>query len=177
MLFQAHLGLGSNLGDRSANIARGLDSLRHLSRSMTVSSLYETLPQGFRDQPPFLNAACAIWTPLDPFSLMAKVRVIEASLSGRRTFPNAPRALDIDILAHGRAAVSTPWLKVPHPSMAERSFVLAPLAEIAPGLRHPVLGLTVRELLGRLSLSELEVRRVQPSTHERQRERRQAMTS
>ena len=150
MLFEAHLGLGSNLGDRSANIARGLDSLRHLSRSMTVSSLYETPPQGFRDQPPFLNAACAIWTPLDPFGLMAKIRVIEASLSGRRTFPNAPRALDIDILVHGRAVLSSQWLKVPHPSMAERSFVLAPLEEIAPGLRHPVLGVTVRELLARL---------------------------
>lgn len=167
MLFEVHLGLGSNLGDRAANIAKGLDSLRHLSRSMKVSSMYETLPQGFRDQPPFLNAACAIWTTLDPFGLMAKIRVIEASLSGARTFPNAPRALDIDVLVHGRAAVSTPWLKVPHPFMAERSFVLAPLAEIAPGLRHPVLRETVSTLLGRLSLSEWEVWRVQSPVQER----------
>ena len=160
MLFEAHLGLGSNLGDRAANLERGFDSLRRLSWSTTVSSLYETAPQGFRDQPPFLNAACAIWTPLDAFRLMAAIRAIEASLSERRTFPNAPRALDIDILVHGRAALSTPWLKVPHPSMAERSFVLAPLAEIAPGLRHPVLGVTVRELLTRLSVHGSGVRRL-----------------
>ena len=158
MLFEAYLGLGSNLGDRAGNIASGLESVRALSRTLTVSSLYETTPHGFRDQPSFLNAACAIWTPLDAFGLMAEIRAIETSLSGPRPFPNAPRALDIDILVHGRTAVRTPWLEVPHPSMADRSFVLVPLAEIAPGLRHPVRGISVRDMLARLPQASVEVR-------------------
>ena len=160
MLFEAYLGLGSNLGDRAANITGGLESLRRLSRTMAISSMYETLPHGFQDQPSFLNAACALWTPLDAFGLMAEILAIQTALSGRRPFPNAPRALDIDILVHGRAAVRTPWLEVPHPLMADRPFVLVPLAEIAPGLRHPVLGISVRDMLARLPLTDREVTRL-----------------
>ena len=160
MLFEAYLGLGSNLGNRAANISLGLESLRRHSRTITVSSLYETVPHGFRDQPSFLNAACAVWTPLDAFGLMAQIRSIETAVSGRRPFPNAPRSLDIDILVHGRTAIRTPWLEVPHPSMADRPFVLVPLAEIAPGLRHPVLGISVREMLARLPQANVEVRRL-----------------
>lgn len=160
MLHLACLGLGSNLGDRAANIGEGLAALRRISQAITVSSLYETLPEGFRSQPLFLNAACAIRTPLGPFELMAEVRAIEAALGRRRTFPNAPRELDVDILLHGRTAIRAPWLEIPHPSMAERRFVLTPLAEIAPGLRHPTLESSVREMLASLTDPKASVRRV-----------------
>ena len=152
MLFEVYLGLGSNLGDRAANIARGLDLLRQVSKGVTVSGKYETAARGFRSQPSFLNAACRLWTTLDPFQLMAKLKEIEAAVGHGRPFLNAPRALDIDILLHGRTVLRSPGLTIPHPRMAERAFVLKPLAEIAPGLRHPVLKETVRSLLASLSM-------------------------
>ena len=163
MLFQACLGLGSNLGDRAANIGMGLAKLERISDAIMASSLYETTPEGFHYQPRFLNAACAIWTPLDPFELMARVREIEAALGRRRTFPNSPREMDIDILLHGQTAVRGPGLEIPHRSMAQRRFVLEPLAEIAPGLRHPALGSNVRELLAALDGPETSIRRVGPA--------------
>ena len=153
-LSEVYLGLGSNLGDRATNIARGLELLCPDSRGMRVSSLYETAPQGFASQPLFLNAACRIWTPLDPFQLMAELRDIEAALGRRRPFPNAPRTLDIDVLLFGETVVECPGLRIPHPRMAQRLFVLVPLAEIAPQARHPVLGQTVRSLLTRLMASK-----------------------
>ena len=152
MLSEAYLGLGSNLGDRAGNIAAGLAFLREISRRTTVSSLYETAPSGFRSQPPFLNAACGIWTWLDPFQLMGRLREIEAAVGLRRAFVNAPRMLDIDILVYGRVVLASPGLTVPHPRMADRAFVLGPLAEIAPALRHPVLMETVGSLLARLPI-------------------------
>ncbi|MCI0439003.1 MAG: 2-amino-4-hydroxy-6-hydroxymethyldihydropteridine diphosphokinase [Chloroflexi bacterium] len=150
MFSEVYLGLGSNLGDREENIARALASLRQISTSLTASSLYETTPQGFRDQPPFLNAVCRLWTRLDPFQLLRETQRIESEIGRRRTFVNAPRVLDIDILLYGTLSLRSPHLTIPHPRMAERAFVLEPLAEIAPQLRHPVLGATMRSLLARL---------------------------
>lgn len=150
MLSEAYLGLGSNLGDRQANIQRGIGLLARVSASVTVSSLYETVPQGFDAQPAFLNAVCRIWTPLDPFALLAHIQQAEAAAGRRRAFANAPRTLDVDILLYGRLVLRAPGLSIPHPRMAERAFVLVPLAELAPGLVHPVLKTTVRELLQRL---------------------------
>ena len=146
-LSEVYLSLGSNLGDRAANIDEGLRLLCSSSRGMRVSSLYETVSQGFSSQPLFLNAACRIWTPLDPFQLMAELRAIEAALGRRRPFPNAPRTLDIDILLFGETVVDCPGLCIPHPRMAERLFVLVPMAEIGPQAYHPVLKQTVRSLL------------------------------
>ena len=151
MLTEVYLGLGSNLGDRADNIGRGLDILRQLGKGLKVSSLYETTPQGFRSQPPFLNAACRIWTSLDPFQVMSRLREIEEAVGRRRTFPNAPRVLDIDVLVCGLLVLQCPGLTIPHPRMSQRAFVLLPLAEIAPELRHPVLKETIASLLRRLS--------------------------
>ena len=162
MLAEVYLALGSNLGDRAANIAGGLQSLRRVSRRVEASSLYETRPWGFEAQPRFLNAACRIWTPLDPFQLMAITREVESTLGRERSFANGPRVLDIDILLYGQAVIEAPGLSIPHPRMAEREFVLAPLAEIAPGLRHPVLKERIRSLLRRLPAHGSAVRKVAP---------------
>ena len=156
---EAYLGLGSNLGDRASNIARALDMLAESSSHVEASSLYETTPQGFSDQPRFLNAACRLWTDLDPFRLMHRLSDIEAAVGRRRLFPNAPRALDLDILVYGRLVMDSPLLTLPHPRMSERAFVLLPLSEIAPHLRHPVSGETVGTLLRRLSNSRDSIRR------------------
>ena len=132
MLSEAYIGLGSNLGDRAANIRLGLEALRRVSRHVQASSLYETDPVGFQGQPPFLNAVCRIWTRLTAFELLAEARRAQAGASGARPFPNGPRALDIDILLYGRAVLDAPGLTIPHPRMMERLFVLSPLAEVAP---------------------------------------------
>lgn len=147
MLAEAYLGLGSNLGDRAANISQGLDMLRDASKHVVVSGLYESSAAGFEGQPRFLNAACRVWTLLDPFELMAEIRRIQSIVSGSRPFLNGPRTLDIDILLHGRTALDVPGLTLPHLRMMEREFVLMPLAEIAPGLAHPLTGETVSSAL------------------------------
>ena len=150
MRTEAYLGLGSNLGDRHSNINQGLELLAGCGHVTAVSSLVEAAPEGFSRQPPFLNAACRIWTPLDAFELLANVQEIERAADRRRVFPNAPRTLDIDILVHGCTALETPHLTLPHPRMRERRFVLGPLAEFAPYMRHPITGETIGEMLSRL---------------------------
>ena len=150
MLAEAYLGLGSNLGDRRANIERGLAMLRRLGVVTAVSSMRETSPEGFSRQPPFLNAACRMWTRLDPFQLLAKVQAAERAVGRHRAFPNAPRTLDIDILVFGRAVLEAPHLILPHPRLRERRFALEPLFEVAPELQHPATGENVANMLSRL---------------------------
>ncbi|MBM2827460.1 MAG: 2-amino-4-hydroxy-6-hydroxymethyldihydropteridine pyrophosphokinase [Dehalococcoidia bacterium] len=142
-----YLGLGSNLGDREASIARALELLRSRLTLTEVSSLYETEPVGYRDQPPFLNAVCFGSTLLEPLELLAAVKEIEDALGRVPTIRHGPRVIDIDILLYADLVMDSPTLTIPHPRMAERAFVLVPLVEIEPGVMHPSLGKKYAELL------------------------------
>lgn len=140
------LSLGSNLGDRRANIKAALVLLRRGCRVKKVSPFYETEPMYFAGQPRFYNAAAQVETGLSPADLLALTAGIEKKLKRRRARRNGPRTLDIDILFYGNRIINSPELKIPHPKLAERAFVLSPLADIAPGFIHPVLKKSVSAL-------------------------------
>jgi len=146
----AYLGLGSNLGDRRQNLAQAVELLSQQVAVEQLSSVYETEPVGYDEQPLFLNAACRISTELTPEELLGLAKEIETKLGRAPGFPNAPRPIDIDILFYDDEVVRSQELTIPHPRLAERAFVLVPLVEIAPELIHPENGRTVRHLLNDL---------------------------
>jgi GTP cyclohydrolase-4 len=155
----AYIGLGSNLGDRQQNITEALQALRSRLRVRRVASLYETEPVGYAEQPRYLNTVAEVETDLGPPELLAFLQEIERELGRRRSFRNAPRPLDLDILLYADEVVASPGLEIPHPRLHERAFALAPLAELAPKLRHPTLGRTVSELLAETDRSGVRAAR------------------
>jgi len=145
-----YLSLGSNLGDRAANLLAAISKLPSAGfRTTKVSSFYETEPVDYLDQPWFLNCVVEGETDQQSLDLLRALRAIESELRIIKPFAKGPRLLDIDILLFGDQSLQTPELQIPHPRMLERKFVLAPLTEIAPELRHPSWPANARELLTR----------------------------
>jgi len=141
-----YLSLGSNVGDRAANLKTAIARLGKLGKVMAVSSFYETEPVEFAAQPWFLNCAVELHTEKMPKQLLAAILEIEKEMGRRRIQKKGPRTLDIDMLLFGNSIIKMKGLTIPHPAMHERRFVLEPLAEIAPEARHPVFKRSVREL-------------------------------
>jgi 2-amino-4-hydroxy-6-hydroxymethyldihydropteridine diphosphokinase len=147
-----YLSLGSNLGDREQMLQSALDRLHGAGlRILRLSPVYETEPVGLKEQRLFLNLAAEAETDLFPMLLLSRIQKVELQLGRKRTGPpNGPRSIDIDILFYGRFTVRSARLEIPHPRLHERRFVLGPLVELAPELRHPTLGRTMRDLLASL---------------------------
>ena len=143
----AYIGIGSNIGDKTANCQTAVESLAEAGRIIGVSSFYYTEPVGYKEQEDFINAVAILETNCPPLELLAICHAIEDRLGRRRTVRWGPRTVDLDILLYGDLVMRRPDLIIPHPLMAARKFVLAPLVEIAPEVVHPVLHKTMLELL------------------------------
>jgi 2-amino-4-hydroxy-6-hydroxymethyldihydropteridine diphosphokinase len=143
-----YLSLGSNLGDRAANLERATQALGGIGVNvLRRSSIYETEPVDFLAQPWFLNCIVEAETILDPFPLLQALQGIERSMGSQKLVPRGPRIIDLDILFYEDAVFREQGIEIPHPRLSERRFVLVPMAELAPQVLHPVLKLTIRKLL------------------------------
>ena len=129
---EVYVGLGSNLGDRPANLARAREALQDLVHHQVCSRVYESEPVGYQAQPRFLNQVVAGETDLKPLALLTRLKGIERQMGRRPSVPQGPRLIDLDLLLYGNWILEIEGLIVPHPRMLERSFVLAPLAEVGP---------------------------------------------
>ena len=158
-----YLSLGSNLGDRYANLRAAIERLGEAGAIRSVSGFYETEPVEFRDQPWFLNCVVALETSDSPEALLQRALAIEQEMGRVRMKEKGPRSIDIDILLFGDRVVEERGLKIPHPAMQQRRFVLEPLAEIAREALHPLLRKTARELLADLPAGQV-VRLLEPKT-------------
>jgi 2-amino-4-hydroxy-6-hydroxymethyldihydropteridine diphosphokinase len=154
-----YLSLGSNLGDREANLREAIARLKGPGSRRSLSAIYETQPVDVPNQPWFLNCVVELETGKTPRELLTFVLSIEAAMGRLRFRDKGARKIDIDLLLFGDRVVNEPGLQIPHPAMHKRRFVLEPLTEIAPNVRHPVLDKTARELLAALPEGQI-VRRV-----------------
>jgi 2-amino-4-hydroxy-6-hydroxymethyldihydropteridine diphosphokinase len=150
----AYLSLGSNVGEREEQLREAMSRLGAVGRVVAGSSFYETEPIEFTQQPWFLNCAIALETSQTPEKLMATILRIEEKMGRRRVQKKGPRTIDIDILLFGDSIIDSPELTIPHPAMHQRRFVLEPLAEISPDVRHPAFKKTIRELLDALPVGQ-----------------------
>jgi len=147
---QVFIALGTNLGERQQNLANAREHINRHLPILDTSSVHETAPWGFTDQPEFLNQVLRCETALPPHTLLHLLKSIEADIGRTPSFRYGPRLIDLDLVAYGQLILESPRLKIPHPRMHERRFVLAPLVEIAPGWLHPLLNKTAEDLLNAL---------------------------
>ena len=145
------IGLGSNLGDREANLSKATNLISQSLPILVISSLYQTEPEGYKDQPDFLNGVANIDTDATAGELLKILSGIEMLMGRERPFSGAPRMIDLDLLFFGGAIINQPGLEVPHPRLHQRAFVLVPMVEIAPDFIHPVLHKSMKELLAGLT--------------------------
>jgi len=143
---KVYLGLGSNLGNREKNLENAITEIAKFATISKRSSIIETEPVGYRDQGMFLNMALEIFTPLSPLELIFRLQEIEHKMGRVREIKDGPRTIDLDILIYNQEVLRQKNLEIPHPRMSERMFVLSPLNEIAPELKHPTLNQTIKQL-------------------------------
>ena len=151
-----YLALGTNLGDRLANLKQAIAALTPQLEVKARSQVYETPPWGFEDQPKFLNQVIKANTYLDPEPLLKHLKRLEVALGRKESFPNGPRLIDLDILFYDDLVMDKPSIVIPHPRLQERGFVLLPLMEIAPNLVHPVNKKSVREMAEMCNVEGIE---------------------
>jgi 2-amino-4-hydroxy-6-hydroxymethyldihydropteridine diphosphokinase len=151
-----YLALGSNLGDRLANLKQAIDSLTPQMEVKAKSSVYETPPWGYEDQPKFLNQVVKAKTYLDPEPLLKHLKRLEVALGRQASFPNGPRLIDMDILFYDDLILNTSVLVIPHPRLQERGFVLLPLMELSPDLVHPLSKKSVREMVAQCDVGGIK---------------------
>ena len=152
-----YLALGTNLGDRDANLARARELMLSKALILETSPIYITPPWGYEDQPDFLNQVLKVQTRMAPRRLLRFLKKVESKMGRIKTFRNGPRLIDIDILFYGQRVIEENDLCIPHPRLHERAFVLVPLNDIAPDFVHPVLKLSVEAML-----SKIDVKGVHP---------------
>ena len=152
---EVYIGLGSNVGDRLSYLKEAVLEIKSNACHFLISSIYESVPVGFKFQPLFLNAVCKVATDKTPDQMLSFLQTLEDKLGRTRSFANAPRKIDLDILMWDDQVIKTPDLEVPHPRMIRRGFVMLPIVELAPSMIHPVEGLTMTQLLCKLQPSDL----------------------
>jgi 2-amino-4-hydroxy-6-hydroxymethyldihydropteridine diphosphokinase len=156
MKHTVYIALGTNLGDRHSNLRAALRSLPTAVTVTEESPVYETPPWGYEDQPAFLNMVVKAETSLEPKPLLTYLKQIETELGREKSVRWGPRLIDLDILFYDDRVIHTPPLVIPHPRLHERAFVLVPLADIAPNLKHPVFHKKIRDLLAKIDMQGID---------------------
>ncbi len=151
------LALGSNIGDRQVNLQAAIHALEPEVHPTVCSPVYETPPWGYLDQPNFLNQVIEAETHLSPPKLLNYIKEIEQQRGRQETFRNGPRLIDLDIIFYDQEVIDSPPLTIPHPRLESRAFVLVPLADLAPQYLHPILGVSILDLLAKVDIQDIEL--------------------